>query len=217
MLEDLGNPTAQQLARALGVTTRTVQRWHALGEAPRPAMLALFWLTRWGRSQVHCDAVNDAAVQAGLAKALQRQVDELRRQVEHLRRIGDFGAANDPASSYRPPPVPTPDPPGATAAATLVPPENLAEPTKETMPITQNNRTRCRRIRNVEEPARKVRAKRWQTSCGFRLIRVYTADHNAGLWVTHIARKRREWVRAPGGKRFALRARRLKLTEGRSA
>ena len=217
MLEDLGNPTAQQLARALGVSTRTVQRWHAQGEAPRPVLLAIFWLTRWGRSQVHCDAVNEAATYAGLAQALQRRVDELQRQVAHLSRIGDFGAANDPAPSYRPPLAPPPEPPSATEATTPVPPENQPEPTEETMPITQSNRTRCRRIRNAEEPSRKVRAKRWQTPCGFRLIRVYTPDHNAARWVTHIDRKSREWDLAPGGKRFALRARRLKLAEGRSA
>ena len=51
MLDDIGNPTAHALARALDVTPTTVKRWRRAGTAPRPVLLAIFWLTRWGRSR----------------------------------------------------------------------------------------------------------------------------------------------------------------------
>ncbi len=56
ILEDLGHPSAPQLARVLGVGVRTVHRWNRTGNAPRAACTALFWLTRWGRSEIDCRA-----------------------------------------------------------------------------------------------------------------------------------------------------------------
>jgi hypothetical protein len=41
VLEDLGNPGAETLARALGVHPRTVRRWTAADAAPRSTLLAL--------------------------------------------------------------------------------------------------------------------------------------------------------------------------------
>lgn len=46
LLDDLGNPPPQRVARMLGVSVRTVYRWNAA----KAAMLALFWLTRWGHT-----------------------------------------------------------------------------------------------------------------------------------------------------------------------
>jgi len=60
ILDALGNPSTDKVARALDVSPSTVRRWIAAGEAPRAAMLALFWLTPWGHSQVDADAFNDA-------------------------------------------------------------------------------------------------------------------------------------------------------------
>jgi hypothetical protein len=85
------------------------------------------------------------------------------------------------------------------------------------MLIDQSNRARCSRIRNSEEPARKVRRKRWQTSCGFRLIRAFTPDHNAARWLTHYDRMSREWKREPGGRKVDLRMRRVNRSKGASA
>ena len=52
MLDDIGSPTAAELGRALGVTPRAVERWRDAGTAPRPVLLAIFWLTRWGMNAV---------------------------------------------------------------------------------------------------------------------------------------------------------------------
>lgn len=108
MLADLGNPNVRQLGRALGVSPTTAARWIKAGHAPRPAMLALFWLTRWGVSQIHCQAHNDALQQAQIAANYLSQLKEAGAQLmvaqaklDHLGRIGDFGAANDPMPNVR--------------------------------------------------------------------------------------------------------------------
>jgi uncharacterized protein YjcR len=70
MLDDLGGRNVEQLAKHLGVSTRTVKRWRARGGAPRAVMLALFWETTWGRSVVNCQAENAARAFAGYARCL---------------------------------------------------------------------------------------------------------------------------------------------------
>ena len=77
ILEDLGRPPPARLARVLGVGRTTVYRWNAAGHAPRPVLLALFWLTRWGRSAVNTQAVNDAVMAVQLAHLSQISVDNL--------------------------------------------------------------------------------------------------------------------------------------------
>lgn len=84
ILEDLGRPDAPRIARALGVGRSTVYRWNQVGSGPRVACLALFWLTRWGRSEVHTQATNDAMLAAQLARALAQERDELRARVAQL-------------------------------------------------------------------------------------------------------------------------------------
>ncbi len=101
MLADIGNPSAAQLGRAFGVTPRTAASWCRLDRAPLPVLLALFWLTRWGRSQVDCQAVNAARLQAGLADALAAENRALRAQLARLVNLGHFGCANDPILSER--------------------------------------------------------------------------------------------------------------------
>ena len=63
--EDLGDPSAARIARALDLGVRTVQRYNQTGYAPKSVSLALFWLTRWGRSAIHTQATNDAIVACG--------------------------------------------------------------------------------------------------------------------------------------------------------
>lgn len=70
LLEDLGNPGTDRIAKVLGVGTSTVYRWERDGKVPRVACLALFWLTRWGRSQIDAQATNDARLTAELARTL---------------------------------------------------------------------------------------------------------------------------------------------------
>lgn len=101
MLNDLPHNHPRHIAKYLGVTERTVWAWKAAEQAPRPAMLALFWETRWGRSLADAVAYNEAQVHRGLSECLQREVNALRARVAHLEAIGEFGAANAPSWATR--------------------------------------------------------------------------------------------------------------------
>lgn len=81
ILDDLGRPPAYRIARTLGVGLSTVYRWNKTGDVPKMACLALFWLTRWGRSEVDCRATNDAMAAVALARSLNEQRAELRGQL----------------------------------------------------------------------------------------------------------------------------------------
>lgn len=94
ILDDLGNPRPEAIGRALGVTPRTVRRWIADDQAPRPAVLALFWVTRWGLGTVDAEATNAARLYAAQAGALQRQADGLRAELARVLALADTGAAN---------------------------------------------------------------------------------------------------------------------------
>lgn len=96
ILDDLGRPPVHRIAKVLGIGRRTVYRYHQTGYAPRVVMLALFWLTRWGRSAVHAQATNDAVMAVGLVRGLNDRIRELAGQVEHLQRLGHFASANAP-------------------------------------------------------------------------------------------------------------------------
>lgn len=106
ILANIGNPGPRALARALGVSERSAQRWIAADEAPLPVLLALFWLTSWGASQVECQAVNAAAVHAQLVAALRAENDRLRAEIQRLVSLGSFGSANDPTQQHGPAPRP---------------------------------------------------------------------------------------------------------------
>lgn len=96
ILADLGDPEPRRIAKTLGVSLRTVYRWNAAQEAPKCAAMALFWLTRWGQSQVNCQAINDAVLACSYVEALQSEVKTLRVQVDKLARLNRHGAANGP-------------------------------------------------------------------------------------------------------------------------
>jgi hypothetical protein len=96
ILEDLAHPSAHQIGKVLGVGTRTVYRWNRTGHAPRSAALALFWLTRWGRSQVHTQATNDALMAVALARSLGDELELVRGQLARVLALADTGAANRP-------------------------------------------------------------------------------------------------------------------------
>jgi hypothetical protein len=110
LLADLGNPSAARIGRALGVSERTAWRWLAAGDAPRPATLALYWLTSWGWSAIEADARNRVAMAEAMAAALARERDALQAENARLRACGDFGCANDtsawpiaqPRAGFRP-------------------------------------------------------------------------------------------------------------------
>lgn len=88
---DLGNPHPAHLAAALGVDESTVRRWVKTGQCPRPAALALFWLTRWGASELDAELFNRWRISAALCNALQAEIRrmsdtdgrELLRRIQH--------------------------------------------------------------------------------------------------------------------------------------
>lgn len=97
---DLGHPPAPRVARVLGISERSVYRFNRDGHAPRVASLALFWLTRWGRSSVSAQATNDAIQACGYVAALRDQVQRLEGRVAHLVSLANSGAANDALTRF---------------------------------------------------------------------------------------------------------------------
>lgn len=87
------------IARHLGITLSTLQKYLRAGQAPRPIMLALFWESRWGRSAADVEAANWGAVHYRLAAGMERQNAALLRTIRILE--GELaqsgaGAANGP-------------------------------------------------------------------------------------------------------------------------
>ncbi len=79
----------------LRVSERTVYSWLSTGQAPRAAVLALFWESQYGRSQIFTDQVNEI-------RLLYRQVCLLREQFQRAKdiitglRAMHAGSANEP-------------------------------------------------------------------------------------------------------------------------
>lgn len=96
ILADIGAPRSVHLARALDLSRASIDRYTAADQAPRPVLLSLWWLTRWGQSSVDCAAVNDARLQADRAAILTAENARLRRELAHLAAMADHGAANAP-------------------------------------------------------------------------------------------------------------------------
>lgn len=97
LLSDLGNPSNAAVGLALGVTARTVTRWREEGAAPKAESLALFWLTRWGRSAVDAQAVNEARDAWGMVACLKRENEALRASLAAAEALRGDGAANEAA------------------------------------------------------------------------------------------------------------------------
>jgi predicted DNA-binding transcriptional regulator AlpA len=96
ILDDLGCPPVHRIARTLGVSERTVYRWNRAGQAPRMALLALFWLTRWGRSEVDTRATNDAILAVSYLRSLSDRVRQLEGELQRVLALSATGAANSP-------------------------------------------------------------------------------------------------------------------------
>lgn len=96
ILADICSPSPAALAAALDVHPRTVARWIAADEAPRPISLALWPLTRWGMSA--SDALHYNAAQVDQARRLVAELDaeQLRAELSRVLAVADFGCANDP-------------------------------------------------------------------------------------------------------------------------
>lgn len=61
LVADLGHPKAEALAKSLDVSPSTVRRWRR-EQAPRTAILALWWLSRWGQSAWTCEMAQRQAI-----------------------------------------------------------------------------------------------------------------------------------------------------------
>jgi hypothetical protein len=95
LADDVGARRPADLAAALDVSTRTAQRWMATGQAPRPACLALFSVSRWGRSEAETRAYNDAARAWQYRAITERENAALRAEISRLCALGHWGCAND--------------------------------------------------------------------------------------------------------------------------
>jgi predicted DNA-binding transcriptional regulator AlpA len=98
----IGKPHPTSLAAALGVDVRTVYRWMATDQAPRPAALALFWLTPWGLSLIDADQQNRLTNATGQAAALCRDLAHMSDQLTRAQRMAEHHARHDQAANDPP-------------------------------------------------------------------------------------------------------------------
>lgn len=92
----LGNPSAREIARYLDVTERTVHRWMAADDAPRAALLALYWESSYGLAALDAELFNTVAVHKRLSESLNHEAQMLRVRIARLEKIGSFDSANAP-------------------------------------------------------------------------------------------------------------------------
>lgn len=96
MLNDIGSDEA--IAKYLGVTPRTIKKYRKEGQAPRMAMLSLFWETTWGVSAINCEVQNEARLYYSKVMMLKRDNDSLKQQISVLEALiaeGRNFSAND--------------------------------------------------------------------------------------------------------------------------
>ena len=101
LLDDLFTRDLSKVAKHLAVTPKTLSRWKATGNAPRAALLALFYESRWGYSLMYTTAHNDAMYARNENTSLKRENAALRVRIARLEAIGGFGSANDPLMAVR--------------------------------------------------------------------------------------------------------------------
>lgn len=76
-----------KVAAFLHVSERTVKRWVEKGNAPRAAVLALFWETNYGRSQLFTSQVNEIRLMCRRIDILEQQYIKAKDIVTGLRQI----------------------------------------------------------------------------------------------------------------------------------
>jgi hypothetical protein len=101
-----GRPHACNLAKALHVDVRTVYRWQAADQAPRPAALVLWLLSPYGWQAVESHHHYAAQLQRLHADDLARQVQRSAQELARARAIAQHHSRHAPqAANVEPWPV----------------------------------------------------------------------------------------------------------------
>ncbi|MDR6859835.1 hypothetical protein [Variovorax guangxiensis] len=96
LLADQTEPP-RHIARHLGVSLRTLQRYAASGNAPRAVYLALWFESSWGLGTLHAQAVNEAQHARCWVASLERECERLRGVIRAYEQAQAQPAANAPA------------------------------------------------------------------------------------------------------------------------
>lgn len=84
----------ERIARHLGVSLRSLQRWRASGNAPRAVYLALWFESRWGMAALHTQAFNEAQHARAWVTALERECERLKGVIRAYENAETQPAAN---------------------------------------------------------------------------------------------------------------------------
>lgn len=84
----------KNIARHLGVSLRTLQRYQASGNAPRAVYLTLWFESRWGLATLHAQAFNEAQHARAWVASLERECERLRGVIRALENVQGQAAAN---------------------------------------------------------------------------------------------------------------------------
>jgi len=93
LIDELGGP--KRVCKYLDVTERTVWRWMAGAPVPRASVLALYWESKYGRSQIFTDQVNEIRLLYRQVCILQDQYQKAKDIITGLRAM-HAGSANEP-------------------------------------------------------------------------------------------------------------------------
>ena len=93
LLADQTEPR-QRIARHLGISLRTLQRYLASGNAPRAINLTLWFESRWGMAALHAQAFNEAQHARAWVASLERECERLRGVIRALENAQGQAAAN---------------------------------------------------------------------------------------------------------------------------
>ena len=89
-VHELGGP--EKVAKYQHVSERSVWRWLSTGKVPRAAVLALYWETQYGRSQIFTDQVNEIRLLYRRVCILQEQYARAKEIVAGIRKLHTGGA-----------------------------------------------------------------------------------------------------------------------------
>lgn len=101
LLDSIGSD--EMAARYLDVGVSTVKAYRRKAQAPRSVMWALFWISRWGRDFIQCDADNDARAAYSRMTMYQVENSKLKEQLARLESMLDSvpgEASNEPLLAY---------------------------------------------------------------------------------------------------------------------